>query len=64
MNITINDKEYDAETFTDEQKYLVRQLQALDQKRSNIFFELDQVEASKIVFVEKLTSSLKEEEEE
>jgi len=64
MNITINDKEYDSETFTDEQKYLVRQLQALDQKKSNILFELDQVEASKIVFVEKLTSSLKEEEEE
>lgn len=63
MTITINDKEYDTENFTDEQNYLVKQLQSLEQKRSNILFELDQVEASKIVFVQKLASSLEEEKE-
>lgn len=56
--ITINDKQYNLSTFTDQQKYFVRQIDSINVKLQNIQFELDQAQAAKTYFVNGLVTLL------
>ena len=58
--ITINDKEYNAADMTAEQQYILRQLRDLNTKKSNIQFQLDQLNAASTAFSNTLTTSIKE----
>ena len=62
--ITINDQEHNVEDFTTEQQYVVRQLQDLTSKQSNLQFQLDQLLAAKQVFSNTLAQSMEPQEEE
>ena len=62
--ITINDQEHNVEDLTAEQQYVVRQLQDLNSKQSNLQFQLDQLLAAKQVFLNTLAQSLEPQEEE
>ena len=56
--ITINDIEYDATTFTDEQVILTNHCLDLDRKISNMNFQLQQLQVGKDSFLKMLTESL------
>ena len=56
--ITINDVEYDATTFTDEQVILTNHCLDLDRKISNMNFQLQQLQVGKDSFLKMLTESL------
>ena len=58
--ITIDDKEYTVADMTAEQQYILRQLRSLNTKKSNIQFELDQLNAASTAFSNTLMSSVKE----
>jgi hypothetical protein len=60
--IVINDKEYDAESFTDQQKIMVNHIADLNRKIDTTQFNLDQLNVGKQAFVELLTKSLAQEE--
>jgi len=60
--ITVNDKEYDAESFTDQQKIMVNHIADLNRKIDTTQFNLDQLNVGKQAFVELLTKSLAQEE--
>ena len=56
--ITINDVEYDATTFTDEQVVLTNHCLDLDRKIGNMNFQLQQLQVGKESFLKMLTESL------
>jgi len=56
--ITINDIEYDATTFTDEQVVLTNHCLDLDKKIGNMNFQLQQLQVGKESFLKMLTESL------
>jgi hypothetical protein len=56
--ITINDKEYFVEDFTDEQKTVLNHITDLDRKISSVKFNLDQLSVGREAFVNMLTSSV------
>jgi hypothetical protein len=56
--ITINDVEYDATTFTDEQVILTNHCLDLDRKIGNMNFQLQQLQVGKESFLKMLTESL------
>ena len=56
--ITINDIEYDATTFTDEQVIFTNHCLDLDKKISNMNFQLQQLQVGKESFLKMLTESL------
>ena len=58
--ITINDKEYIIEDFSDAQKIMLNHIQDLDRKLSNARFNLDQLQIGRDAFVNMLASSLEE----
>ena len=59
--ITINEQEYDVAEMTDQQKYAVNQVRALNNKIANGQFELDQLRAAYDMFSNKLIQSVEEE---
>ena len=65
--ITINEQEYDVAEMTDQQKYAVNQVRALNNKIANGQFELDQLRAAYDMFsrvlVESVETQPQEEEE-
>ena len=56
--ITINDKEYFVEDFTEEQKTVLNHITDLDRKISSVKFNLDQLSVGREAFVNMLTSSV------
>jgi len=56
--ITINDVEYDATTFTEEQVVLTNHCLDLDKKIGNMNFQLQQLQVGKDSFLKMLTESL------
>jgi hypothetical protein len=56
--ITINDVEYDATTFTDEQVIFTNHCLDLDKKIGNMNFQLQQLQVGKESFLKMLTESL------
>jgi len=57
--ITVDDVEYNVNDMTDQQKYAVNQLRALNNKILNAQFELDQLRAAQNMFSQSLTTLLK-----
>ena len=60
--VSIDGKEYQEDDLSDEQKYLVNQLQSIEQKLGLLRFDFDQLVAAKTVFSDKLAESLNAEE--
>lgn len=58
--ITIDGKEYNEESLTDQQKYIVSHLKDLNKKSNDLKFQLDQVQASFNQFSNALIESVKE----
>ena len=58
MNITINDKEYDTDTFTPEQTLMFNHAQVLQQKQQALEFDLQQTTVAKDAFVSMLVKAL------
>ena len=56
--ITINDVEYDATTFTEEQVIFTNHCLDLDRKINNMNFQLQQLQVGKESFLKMLTESL------
>jgi hypothetical protein len=56
--ITINDKEYNADDLTNEQKLMVNHCTDLDRKMASAQFNLDQLRVGKDAFVSMLSASL------
>ena len=61
--LKIDDKEYDIETMTDEQKAMVNHIADLDRKISSSEFNLIQLRFGRQAFVDALRTSLTKEEE-
>jgi len=59
--ITINDKEYIVEDFTDEQRALLNHIQDLERKVAGAQFNLDQLRVGREAFVNRLVSSVEQE---
>ncbi|MAQ62947.1 MAG: hypothetical protein CMA48_01325 [Euryarchaeota archaeon] len=51
-------KEYEQSSLTDQQKYLFAQLIDIEKKENNAKFVLDQIQASKQVFEERLEKEM------
>lgn len=62
--VTINGVEYTEDQLSDEQKYLLAQVQDIDIKLKSLQFQADQLVAAKNVFSDKLVESVKESEDE
>lgn len=62
--VTINGVEYTEDQLSDEQKYLLAQVQDIDVKLKSLQFQADQLVAAKNVFSDKLVESVKESEDE
>jgi len=60
--ITVEGKDYRIDGFSDEQKYMLRQIEDLTNKSGNLQFQLDQLIVAKDFFSERLISSLEDEE--
>ena len=60
---TVGDKEILESEMTDKQKYLANQITNLRQKREQMLFDLDQVDAALNVFQNNFIASTKEESE-
>ena len=58
MNITINEKEYDTDTFTPEQTLMFNHAQVLQQKQQALEFDLQQTTVAKDAFVAMLVKAL------
>jgi len=61
--ITINDKEYNIEDITDEQKIMLNHINDLGRKLDNARFNLDQLAVGRDAFVSRLATSLEEQPE-
>ena len=59
--ITINDKEYNLDDFTQEQSTLLNHVNDLDRKLANAQFNLDQLMVGREAFVKMLAESLEQE---
>lgn len=64
QTITIDDKEHKVDDLTQEQIAMVNHVNDLDRKLSSAQFNLDQLNVGRNAFMNMLTDSLKEEEEE
>lgn len=60
--ITVDDQQYAVGDFTDQQQYMLKQIQDLSQKSGNLQFQLDQTNVAKQWFTDSLIASLKSEE--
>jgi hypothetical protein len=60
--ITINDKEYNIDDFTNEQKVMLNHINDLVRKLDNATFNLDQLNVGREAFVNRLIASLETEE--
>ena len=60
--INIDGKEYNKDELSNDQTYCVNQLTDLQNKSNNLRFQLDQVSASQTVFLDRLKTSLGNEE--
>jgi hypothetical protein len=58
--ITINDKEYTEDQFTDQQKVMINHITDLERKIGSTQFNLDQLQVGKGAFIELLNKSLEE----
>ena len=58
--ITINEKEYNVDDFTDEQKIMLNHVNDLGRKLDNARFNLDQLNIGREAFILRLSSSLQE----
>ena len=58
--IKIYDKEYDQSAFDANQKLIVSHIKVLQQKVTNLRFELDQASVAQDAFINKLVASLDE----
>jgi hypothetical protein len=58
--ITIDDKEYDVDTFTDVQRNMLNHITDLDRKINNALFNLDQLQVGKAAFAKELKDSLED----
>jgi len=58
--IKIYDKEYDQSDFDAQQKLIVSHIKVLQQKVTNLRFELDQASVAQDAFINKLVASLDE----
>jgi len=58
--ISINDKEYNQDSFDNNQKLIVSHIKVLQQKVTNLRFELDQASVAQDAFINKLLASLEE----
>ena len=58
--IKVNDKEYEIESMTDQQKIMINHITDLDRKISTTQFNLDQLSIGREAFVNRLTASLEE----
>jgi len=58
--ITIDGVEYTEDQLSDEQKYLIAQVQDVDSKLRNLQFQADQLNAARRVFSDSLVESFKE----
>jgi cell division protein ZapA (FtsZ GTPase activity inhibitor) len=56
--ITVNDKEYEIEGMTDQQKVMINHITDLDRKLSTTQFNLDQLGIGREAFVKMLATSL------
>jgi len=56
--ITVNNKEYNIEDFTEQQITMLNHIQDLDRKLSNAQFNLDQLNVGREAFVNMLANSL------
>ena len=56
--ITIDGKSYSQSDMSDEQLYFVRQIQSCNIKINNLKFDLDQIQASAMVFNQRLSKSI------
>jgi hypothetical protein len=64
LKLVVEDKSYISEHPTDEQRYLVSQIQELQNQRNQCARALDQTTASLQFFTQKLISGLEEEKQE
>ena len=60
--INIDGKEYNQEDLDDKQTYLIKQINDLQAKSTNLRFQLDQVSVAQSAFTNSLIQSLKNEE--
>jgi seryl-tRNA synthetase len=58
--ITIDGVEYTEDQLSDEQKYLIAQVQDVDSKLRNLQFQADQLNAARKAFSDSLVESFKE----
>ena len=58
--ITINEKEYNVDDFTDEQKIMLNHINDLGRKLDNARFNLDQLNVGREAFILRLSNSLQE----
>ena len=56
--ITIDGQNYSQSDMSDEQLYFLRQIQSCNIKINNLKFDLDQVQASAMVFRQRLSKSI------
>jgi|11_taG_2_1085331.scaffolds.fasta_scaffold101087_1 hypothetical protein len=56
--LTIDDKEYEIDGFSNQQKYMLNQVQDLTNKANSLQFQLDQANVAKDFFSQSLISSL------
>jgi len=61
--ITINEKEYDVDTFTDEQKVVLNHVNDLGRKMDNAAFNLDQLKVGREAFIGRLIGLLNNKDE-
>ena len=61
--IDVDGEPYDIDSFDDNQRYLLTQIEDLTKKVSSIKFQLDQVQVARDVFTQNLIQSLKEKRE-
>lgn len=62
QTITVDDQEYAIADFSEQQQYMLKQIQDLSQKSGNLQFQLDQTTVAKQWFTDSLVASLKSEE--
>lgn len=61
--LTIDEKQYDIESMTDEQKILVNHSRDLQNKENSMAFNLDQIRMGKDAVISKLKKSLEDKSE-
>lgn len=62
--ITIDGKEYEEADLTDAQRYMVAQIQDLENKRNQLSFQQDQIQVAREAFSNALVQSVKQAEAE